>query len=60
MSHSVSQRTHEIGIRVALSAQTRDVLWLVIGEGIKLALFGALIGLGGAWALTRLMKTLRT
>jgi putative ABC transport system permease protein len=58
MSYSVSQRTHEIGIRVALGAQTSDVLWLVIREGIKLALFGVLIGVSGAWALTRLMKTL--
>jgi putative ABC transport system permease protein len=58
MSYSVSQRTHEIGIRVALGAQTRDVLWLVIGEGVKWAFLGVLIGLGGAWALTRLMKNL--
>jgi putative ABC transport system permease protein len=58
MSYSVSQRSHEIGIRIALGAQTSDVLWLVIGEGIKLAFLGVTIGLGGAWALTRLMKTL--
>jgi putative ABC transport system permease protein len=58
MSYSISQRTHEIGIRVALGAQTRDVFWLVIGEGIKLAFLGVLIGLGGAWALMRLLKTL--
>jgi len=58
MRYMVVQRTHEIGIRMALGAQIRDVLRLIIGEGIKLALVGALIGLGGAWALTRLMKNL--
>ena len=58
MRYMVVQRTHEIGIRMALGAQIRDVLWLMIGEGIKLALVGASIGLGAAWALTRLMKNL--
>jgi putative ABC transport system permease protein len=54
----VVQRTHEIGIRMALGAQIRDVSRLIVGEGVKLALAGSLIGLGGAWALTRLMKNL--
>src|SRR5262249_52244428 len=56
--YMVVQRTHEIGIRMALGAQIRDVLRLIIGEGVKLALVGLLIGFGGAWALNRLMKNL--
>ena len=58
ISYTVTQRTREIGIRLALGAQRADVRRLVVGEGMKLTLIGALLGLGGALALTRLMKTL--
>ncbi len=58
LSYSVSQRTHEVGIRLALGAGNRDVLRLFIGDGMRLVLLGLVIGLGGAFALTRLMSSL--
>jgi putative ABC transport system permease protein len=58
LSYSVSQRTHEVGIRMALGAGRRDVLQLFMGQGMVLVLLGLVIGLGAAFALTRLMSSL--
>jgi putative ABC transport system permease protein len=58
ISYAVSQRTREFGIRVALGAQDRDVLRLVIGQGLRLTLAGVALGLFCALGLTRLMEAL--
>jgi putative ABC transport system permease protein len=58
MSYSVAQRTNEIGIRLALGAQARDVLWMIVKQGSILILLGLVIGLAGAYAATRLIASL--
>src|SRR3989454_2741384 len=57
-AYAVEERTQELGIRLALGAQASDVLRLVIGQGMKAVLLGIVIGLGGAFALTRLIAHL--
>jgi putative ABC transport system permease protein len=58
MSYSVTQRTHEIGIRMAIGAQQADVFKMILGQGMKLAFIGIGVGLVGAYGLTRLMQTM--
>jgi len=58
VNYSVNQRTHEIGIRIALGATSRDVLRLIVGQGMKLILVGVVVGLGGAYLSTRALEHL--
>lgn len=55
ISYGVQQRTHEIGVRMALGAQPRDVVRLIVNQGARLALIGIVLGLGGAYALTNVL-----
>ena len=58
IAYSVAQRTREVGVRMALGAGRRDVLRLFVGQGMRLVLPGLAIGLGAAFALTRVMTSL--
>jgi putative ABC transport system permease protein len=58
LSYSVSQRTQEIGVRVALGAGRRDVLRMIVGQGLRLAAVGIGVGLVGAIGATQLIKSL--
>jgi putative ABC transport system permease protein len=58
VSYSASRRTHEIGVRMALGAERKSVMMMVVGQGLKLALIGVAIGIAGALALTRFLSSL--
>jgi putative ABC transport system permease protein len=58
VAYSVAQRTHEIGVRMALGAAQADVMRMVVRQGASLAAIGILFGLGGAFVLTRLLKSM--
>jgi putative ABC transport system permease protein len=58
LAYSVSQRRHEIGVRMAMGAKRSDVLWMVVGQGMFLTLIGVAIGVAGAFVLTRFLSTL--
>jgi putative ABC transport system permease protein len=56
MSYSVAQRTSEIGIRLTLGAQRSDIVGAILGEGLRFAVIGVVLGLAGGMAITRLLK----
>jgi predicted permease len=58
ISYSVAQRTHELGIRMALGGQPRDMLRLIVGQGLRLAIFGVAIGLVAAFSLTHFLSSM--
>jgi predicted permease len=58
IAYTVEQRTHEMGVRRALGAREGEILWLILGQGFRLALAGAVVGVAGAFAITPVMRTL--
>jgi putative ABC transport system permease protein len=58
LSYQVTQRTHELGIRMALGAKQWNVVKLIVGEGMALTLVGVAVGLAAAYAMTRLLSSL--
>ena len=58
MSYSVSRRTNEMGVRIALGAQATDVMMLILKQGLRIAALGMAVGIAAALVLTRLMSTL--
>ena len=58
MAYSVSRRTREIGVRVALGARSRDVVTMILGQGLRTILIGIAIGIAGSFAITRTLQSL--
>jgi putative ABC transport system permease protein len=58
LNYSVAHRTHEIGVRMALGAERRDVLEMILRQGFALILAGVVLGIAGAWAITRALESL--